>query len=143
MNLNLNKVFQPRQEDIIEQWVVIDGAGQVVGRLATQIANMIRGKDSVLFTPHVKTGVRVILINTKKVIFTGNKSTEKEYWHYTGWRGNKKEYTAQDLFRKNPEKIMYQAVKGMMRNCKLDNQILETHLKIYRDEKHPHQAQVK
>jgi large subunit ribosomal protein L13 len=142
MNINLNKIFLPRPEDIQEQWIVIDGAGQIVGRLATKIASIMRGKNTVITTPHVKTGTRVILINAEKVVFTGNKQEEKEYWEYTGWRGNKKEFTSKDLFKKNPEKIMYRAVKGMLRNCKLDSQLLESHLKIYKGENHPHKAQV-
>lgn len=142
MNVNLNKVFQPRAEDIIEQWIVLDAAGKIVGRLATEIANLIRGKKTVLMTPHIKTGARVIVINAEKVTFTGNKTEEKGYWHYTGWRGNKKEYTAKEVFKKNPEHIIYHAVKGMMRNCKLDSQILDSHLKIYVGAEHPHQAQI-
>lgn len=143
MNINLNKIFLPRPEDILEQWIVIDGAGEIVGRLATKIACLMRGKNTVITTPHVKTGVRVILINAEKVIFTGNKQEEKEYWSYSGWTGNKKEFTSKDLFKKHPEKIMYRAVKGMLRNCKLDSQLLDTHLKIYKGDKHPHAAQVK
>lgn len=142
MNVNLNKAFAPRPEDIQEQWIVLDAENKIVGRLATQIANLIRGKNTVLTTPYVKTGARVIVINAEKVIFTGNKGQEKEYWHYTGWRGNKKEYTAKEVYKKNPEYILYHAVKGMVRNCKLDSQILESHLKIYKGPNHPHQAQI-
>lgn len=140
--MNLNKVFQPRPEDILENWIVLDGAGQIVGRLATKIANLIRGKHTVCNIAHVKTGARVILINADKVIMTGDKMQNKEYWHYTGWRGNKKNYTAKELYKKNPEHIIYHAVKGMMRNCKMDNQILDSYLKIYVGSNHPHQAQV-
>ena len=82
---------------MLEQWVVIDGAGEIVGRLATKIACLMRGKNTVITPPNVKTGVRVILINAEKVIFTGNKQEEKEYWSYSGWTGNKKEFTSKDL----------------------------------------------
>lgn len=140
--MNLNKVFQPRPEDILEQWVVLDAAGQIAGRLATKIANLIRGKNTLCTMPHVKTGARVIVINAEKVIMTGSKMEDKEYWHYTGWRGNKKNYTAKEVYKKNPEHIIYHAVKGMMRNCKMDNQILDSHLKIYVGDKHPHMAQI-
>lgn len=140
--MDLNKVFQPRPEDVIEKWVVVDAANQVVGRLATQIANLIRGKHTVCVMPHVKTGVRVVVVNAEKIIMTGNKMTEKEYWHYTGWRGNKKNYTSKDLFNKNPEHILYHAVKGMMRKCRMDNQLLDSHLKVYKGSTHPHAAQI-
>ncbi len=140
--MNLNKVFQPRPEDVQERWVVVDATDKVVGRLSTEIAVLMSGKNNVYHIPHVKTGVRVIVINASKVIMTGNKMQEKEYWHVTGYTGNKKTYTAKDLFKNKPEEIIYRAVKGMVSKSKKGRQLLDSHLKIYAGSNHPHQAQI-
>lgn len=140
--MNLNKVFQPRPEDVQERWVVVDAKNKRVGRLSTEIASKILGKDNVFRMPHVKTGVRVIVVNSDQVIMTGNKMEKKEYWHVTGYTGNKKNYFAKDLYKKDSTEIIYRAVKGMLSKSKMGRQLLDSHLKIYAGENHPHQAQI-
>lgn len=140
--MDLNKAYLPRVEDVKERWEVIDAAGQTVGRLATQVAKIARGKNLVISTPHVKTGPRIIIINADKVVFTGNKMEEKSYWRYTGYRGNRKVFTSKELIMEgNSKYILEHAIKGMMRKCKLENQIFDDIL-IYEGTNHPHKAQI-
>jgi large subunit ribosomal protein L13 len=141
---NLNKAFLPRPEDIKEHWELIDATGKTVGRLATEIANKVRGKNLIISTPNVKTGAKVVVINAEKVVFTGNKIDTKEYWEFTGYIGNRKEFTPKDLIKKGKaEYILEHAVKGMLRNCKMDKQLFKSHVYIYKGTEHPHKAQIK
>jgi large subunit ribosomal protein L13 len=140
--MNLNKAFEPRKEDIIEKWVVVDASKKILGRLATEVADILRGKNLPIFTPHIKTGARVVIVNASKIVMTGKKVDNKEYWKYTGWTGNKKTYSAKNKLETDPAFILHKAIKGMLRKCSLDNQILKNNLKIYSGATHPHKAQV-
>lgn len=140
---NMNKAFFLRKEDRNPQWRVIDADGKIVGRLASEVANILRGKDKPEYTPHTDSGDYVVIINAEKIKFTGNKSEFKEYERYTGYVGNKKILTAKQLREKAPEQIIELAVKRMLpKESALSSQIFKK-LKVYKGQEHPHAAQVK
>jgi large subunit ribosomal protein L13 len=122
------------------KWYVIDAAGKRVGRLATEIANILRGKYKPEYTPHVDTGDFVVVINADKVVFSGDKLYTKIYRRHSGYPGGLKEIRAIDLLQKHPERVLYNAVKGMLPHNSLGRKQL-TKLKIYAGPEHPHQAQ--
>jgi len=138
---NMNTTFFLKTEERNPQWRVFDAKGQIVGRLATQIAEALRGKDKPEYTPHNDAGDYVVVINAEKVVFTGDKLTDKEYQWYTGWIGGLKTLTAEQLLKKDPARILEHAVKGMLPKTKLADQLIKK-LKVYAGPEHPHQAQV-
>ena len=117
--MNMNRSFVLKKEDRKPQWRVIDAKGQVLGRLATQIADILRGKDKPFYTPHTDSGDYVVIINAEKIVLTGNKLEDKEYVRYSGWMGGQKITTAQEMLAKHPERIIEHAVKGMLPKNKL------------------------
>jgi large subunit ribosomal protein L13 len=125
---------------ITRRWFVIDATDAVVGRLAVQIANVLRGKHRPEYTPHTDTGEFVVVINAEKVRFTGKKLETKTYNHYTRYPGGLKEVTARDLMKKHPDRILREAVRRMVPRNILGRQQM-TKLKIYAGPVHPHQAQ--
>jgi large subunit ribosomal protein L13 len=131
---------RPETERERRRWFVIDATDQVVGRLAVQIANILRGKHRPEYTPHVDTGEFVIVINAEKVRFTGKKLQTKTYHWYTRYPGGLKEARARDLMATHPDRIIREAVKRMVPRNRLGRQQM-TKLKIYRGPQHPHQAQ--
>jgi len=139
--MNLNRVYLPRPEDIKERWQVIDAAGQTVGRIASEIAKIMRGKNLVISTPSVKTGPRVIVLNAAKVVFSGDKMENKVYRKYTGYRGNCKHFTANEAMHKDPTYVLEHAIKGMLRRNRLERQLLKS-IRIYADANHEQKAQV-
>lgn len=139
--MNMNRAFFLRTEDQEPRWRLIDAKNQVVGRLATKIAEALRGKDRAQFTPHSDAGDYVVVINADKIVFTGNKMSQKIYERYTGYVGNKKFLTAAHIMEKHPERIIELAVKGMLPKNKLSRQILRK-LRVYAGSEHPHQAQM-
>src|SRR5438270_6087448 len=132
--------FMAKPGKLQQRWYVIDATDRVVGRLAVQIAIILRGKHRPEYTPHIDTGEFVIVINASKVRFTGKKWLTKTYQSYTHYPGGLKVITARDLMAKHPERILYQAVKRMVPRNKLGRQQM-TKLKIYNGPTHPHQAQ--
>ncbi len=122
------------------KWFVVDAEGQVLGRLASKVASVLRGKNKATFTPHVSCGDFVVVLNAKKVRLTGNKLEGKIYRHHTGYIGGVKEIAAQDLLEKNPERMFEQAVWGMLPKGPLGRDML-TKLKVYPGTEHPHAAQ--
>ena len=132
--------FMAKPSTITRRWFVIDATDQVVGRLAVQIATILRGKHRPEYTPHLDTGEFVIVINAEKVRFTGTKMQTKEYHWYTRYPGGYKTATARDLITTNPERILREAVKRMVPRNKLGRQQM-TKLKIYAGPTHEHQAQ--
>ena len=139
--MNMNKAFFLKTANRDPRWHVIDAAGKVVGRLATEIADKLRGKDEVFFTPHIDSGDYVVVVNAEKIVFTGDKMSDKEYVWYTGFMGGQKKATPLEKLRKDPEFIIRHAVKGMLpKNILADAQIKK--LKIYVGSEHPHKAQV-
>ena len=119
---------------------MIDADGVVLGRLAVRVADLLRGKDKATFTPHLDTGDFVIVINAEKVRLTGKKETAKQYISYPGWRGGEKYISVATLRAKQPEKLIHNAVKGMVPKNRLGRSLL-TKLKVYRGSEHPHAAQ--
>ena len=122
-------------------WVVVDAAGQTVGRLATQVASVLRGKHKPDFTPHQAGGDFVIVVNAEKVVFSGNKLDQKVYTRYTGYQGGLKLTTAREMLDKHPERVLEKAVWGMLPKNRLGRKLIRR-LKVYAGEAHPHAAQV-
>ncbi len=134
------KTIFTKKTDIPKKWLLIDAEGLVVGRLATQVASILRGKNKPTFTPNADTGDFVVIINADKVRFTGNKLEAKTYYHHTGYPGGIKQEIAKDIMKKNPERIIMSAVRGMIPKTKLGRQVISK-LKVYGGSDHPHQAQ--
>ncbi len=134
------KTISARESDIERDWFVVDLEGQTVGRAASKIATILRGKHKPLYTPHVDCGDYVICVNADKVKFTGNKWVEKEYHRHSGYPGGLKSIRAEELLEKAPEKLFTFAVQGMLPKSKLGRQMINK-LKVYAGEEHPHQAQ--
>lgn len=122
------------------KWHVIDADGAVLGRLAVQVADILRGKNKPVFTPHLDAGDFVIVVNAEKVRVTGKKETDKEYMTYSGWKGGEKYRTVAQIRAKTPELLIERAVKGMIPKNRLGRQLL-TKLKVFKGPKHNHEAQ--
>jgi len=139
--MDMNRAFFVRKEDAKPKWRLIDAEGQILGRLATEIATILRGKDKAVYTPHTNTGDYIVIVNADKVVLSGNKMQDKIYVRYSGWIGGKKEETAQELAKKHPEKLIELAVKRMLPRNKLNRQVMRR-LLIYPGNEHPHKAQI-
>ena len=125
---------------VTKEWVVIDATNEVLGRLASQIAKILRGKNKPGYTPHVDCGDYVIVVNAEKVKLTGDKLTEKVYVRHTGYPGGQRFATAQDYLKKKPEFVIEEAVRGMLPKTRLGEAIFKN-LKVYAGAEHPHAAQ--
>ena len=132
--------FMAKKGQVPQRWFLIDATDQVVGRLAVQIATILRGKHRPEYTPHIDTGEFVIVINAEKVRFTGKKWDTQVYRSYSHYPGGLKEVTARELRSKRPERVLYEAVKRMVPRNRLGRQQMSK-LKIYAGPSHPHQAQ--
>lgn len=129
-----------KKEDVTRDWYLVDVDSKVLGRVATQIANVLRGKNKPTFTPSVDTGDFVIVVNAEKIALTGKKLSDKVYYSHSGYVGGLKEITAGKLLDKKPEDLLKKAVKGMLPKNKLARHMLKK-LKIYSGATHPHAAQ--
>lgn len=134
------KTLFAKNSDVIRKWHVVDADGMVVGRLASRVASILRGKTKPVYTPHVDTGDFVIVLNAEKVRFTGNKLDQKKYYHHSGYPGGLKMKTAKDIMNKYPERIIMSAVRGMLPKNVLGKQQLRK-LKVYKNNEHPHKSQ--
>lgn len=134
------KTYLPKVNVDQRKWHVIDANGAVLGRLAVQIADTLRGKNKPVFTSHLDAGDFVVVINADKVAVTGKKETEKFYMTYSGWKGGEKYRSVAQVRSKHPEELIHHAVKGMIPKNRLGRQLL-TKLKVYKGDKHPHSAQ--
>ncbi len=134
------KSFIPVERDIARAWHVVDAEGQVLGRLATRVSRLLTGKDKPEYTPFFGLGDHVIVINAARVRLTGRKLTSKMYRHHTGYPGGLREVSAADLLARNPEKLVREAVIGMLPKTKL-GRTMRKRLRIYSGPEHPHQAQ--
>lgn len=132
--------FIPKAEDIKRDWYIIDAANRPLGRTATTVATLLRGKHKTIFTPNVDCGDHVVVINAAQAVLTGNKLEDKCYNHHTGWVGGLKSVNYATLMKNNPEKAMMLAVKGMLPDNTLGRKAL-TRVRIYRDENHNQEAQ--
>jgi large subunit ribosomal protein L13 len=129
-----------KESEIVRQWHLVDAEGQTLGRLATVVATLLRGKHKPIYTPHVDTGDFVVVINADKIVVTGKKSTDKEYIHHTGWPGGFRKTTFSKLHAARPIKIIEKAVRGMIPHTKLGASQFKK-LKVYAGAEHPHAAQ--
>jgi len=134
------KTFMPKEADIVREWLVVDATDKPAGRLAVVIADALRGRDKPTYTPHVDTGAFVIVVNAEKIKLTGNKEEKKIYQDFSGYNSGLKETKAKDIREKNPERIIEQAVKGMLPSNRQTRQTLKR-LKVYAGPSHPHVAQ--
>ena len=134
------KTISIKKSEISKEWWVADAEGQVLGRFASKIAQVLRGKHKVNFSPHMDMGDFVIIINAEKIKVTGNKEADKTYFKHTGYPGGGSEISLAELRRSKPNRILETAIKGMLPHNRLGRSIL-TQLKIYSGEEHPHSAQ--
>ena len=135
------KTFSAKPEDISHQWFVVDADGLVLGRLASEIARIIRGKHKPIFTPHMDTGDNVIVINAGKVRLTGRKAEQKQYFKHTGYMGHERHVPYATMLARHPERVIEKAVFGMLPKSTLSRQVLRRKLRVYPGPEHPHTAQ--
>ncbi len=134
------KSVSVKPADTKKQWMIVDAAGQTVGRLATEVARVLRGKHKADFSPHIDGGDYVVVVNADKVKMTGLKMSDKFYFHHTGWIGGIKAISVKDLIATKPDRVVTAAVKGMLPKSKLGRKIAGN-LKVYAGTDHPHKAQ--
>ena len=135
-----NKTYSAKPLEIERKWYVIDAEGEILGRLATRVANILRGKNKPEYTPNVDTGDFVIVINAEKVVVSGNKETDKIYYHHTGFPGGLKDVLYKDLMATKSDFALEKAVKGMLPKNSLGKKMFMK-LKVYKGSEHPHSAQ--
>ena len=134
------KTVSAREQDVQRDWYVVDAQGQTLGRLATQVATLLRGKHKPYYTPHVDCGDYVVVVNAEKIHVTGNKMTQKIYYRHSGYPGGLKQVTLRDQLQKYPGRVVEQAVRGMLPKNRLGRRMFKK-LKVYAGPDHPHQAQ--
>jgi large subunit ribosomal protein L13 len=134
------KTHLPKVDMEKRKWHVIDANGAVLGRLAAQVANVLRGKDKPVYTPHLDAGDFVVVINADKVVVTGKKETNKKFMTYSGWKGGERYRSVEQIRASHPEKLITHAVRGMVPKNRL-GRVLMTKLKVYKGDQHPHAAQ--
>lgn len=135
------KTLSARPSDIQHDWVVVDADGMILGRLAAEVAKIIRGKHKPIFTPHMDTGDFVIVINASKVKVTGRKAEQKTYFSHSGYMGHDKQTPLGTVLAKHPERVIEKAVYGMLPKTALGRQVLRRKLRVYAGASHPHVAQ--
>ena len=134
------RTFSAKPNEVRHDWYVVDAQGRTLGRLATEVARRLRGKHKPEYTPHVDTGDYIVVINAEKIRVTGNKLKDKMYYRHTGYVGNLKSESLENLLKRAPERVLELAVKGMLPRNPLGRQMFKK-LKVVRGESHPHQAQ--
>ena len=134
------KTYQAKKSDVDHRWVLVNAEGKILGRLATELAKILRGKNKPTFTPHVDTGDFVVVVNAGKVTLTGKKMKSKMYYHHTNHPGGIRVTNAEKLLSQKPTELIRLAVKGMLPKNSLGRQMLRK-LKVYAGSKHPHEAQ--
>ena len=135
------KTFSATPDDITHDWFIVDATGIPLGRLASHVAQLIRGKHKPTFTPHMDTGDNVIVINASKVRVTGRKAEQKRYFHHTGYMGHERFTPFSTMIAKHPERVIEKAVFGMLPKTALGRQVRRLKLRVYADADHPHTAQ--
>ena len=134
------RTYTPKAEDIEHRWWLVDAQDKPLGRLATEVARLLRGKHKPIFTPHLDTGDHVVVINARKVRLTGKKAESKTYFRHSGYMGHEKHIPFQRMIETRPERVIELAVKGMLPKSALGKN-LGKKLKVYADAEHPHQGQ--
>ena len=137
----MKNTFMQRKEDVVRDWYVIDAEGMTLGRLATKVATVLRGKHKPTYTPHIDGGDNVIVVNAGKVNLTGNKLEDKIYYNHSGYTGGLRERTAKEMIEKYPVEMIERAVKGMLPKGRLGRQMYKK-LFVYAGSEHPHAAQM-
>lgn len=140
MNTISNKTYSAKPSEVDKKWVLIDAEDKSLGRLSSEIAIILRGKNKPQFTPHIDTGDNVVVINSEKVRLTGNKLTDKQYFRHSGYPGSEKFTSASEMLAKDPTSLVTIAVKGMLPKNRLGRKLL-TNLRVYAGPVHPHTAQ--
>ena len=136
----MRTTYMAKPHEIERKWYVVDASGQTLGRLASQVAAILRGKHKPIYTPHIDTGDHVIIINAEKVELTGNKWQDKKYYRHSGHPGGLKVRTARELKEKHPERLLELAIRGMLPKGPLGRKMFKK-LHVYAGSEHPHQAQ--
>jgi large subunit ribosomal protein L13 len=134
------KTYTPKAPEIQRNWLVVDAQDQVLGRLASHVAQLLRGKHKPMFTPHLDTGDFVVVINAEKVRLTGNKAENKQYFRHSGYMGGERFIPFRTMLEKHPERVIDLAVKGMLPKNNL-GRLMRRKLKVYAGPQHPHEAQ--
>jgi large subunit ribosomal protein L13 len=134
------KTYTPRPDDIQRNWWIVDAAGKPLGRIATEIARLLRGKHKPMYTPHVDTGDNVVVINASRVALTGNKPQQKTYFRHSGYMGGEREIPFAKMVKSHPERVIELAVKGMMPKNNL-GRMMRKKLRVYPGPEHPHAGQ--
>ncbi|HCC06577.1 MAG TPA: 50S ribosomal protein L13 [Clostridiales bacterium] len=134
------KTYLPKENEIEKKWFIIDAEGIALGRIAAKVASVLRGKNKVIFTPHLDTGDFVIVVNAEKVLLTGKKLDQKYYRHHSGYMGGLKSTVYREMLEKKPEFVMELAVKGMLPKNRLGRKMI-TKLKVFKGTEHNHEAQ--
>ena len=134
------KTYMARAEDIEREWFLVDAEGRTLGRLASEIAQVLRGKHKPVYTPHLDCGDYVVVVNAEKVQVTGRKLDQKMYYRHTGYPGGIKSISLRNQLQKHPERVLQAAVRGMLPRNRLGRKMLKK-LKVYAGDSHPHQAQ--
>ncbi|MFP3947984.1 MAG: 50S ribosomal protein L13 [Longimicrobiales bacterium] len=134
------KTYTPKADDIQRQWWIVDAEGRTLGRLATEVARVLRGKHKPIYTPHLDTGDHVIVVNAEKVTLTGRKAEQKTYFRHSGWMGGEKQIPFERMIDTYPERVIELAVKGMLPKNKLGRQ-MKKKLRVYAGSEHPHESQ--
>jgi large subunit ribosomal protein L13 len=138
--MKMMKTYQAKKEEVTRDWVVVDAENKILGRLASQIAHRLRGKNKVIFAPYMDTGDFVVVVNAAKISLTGKKMADKVYYRHSGFPGGLKAVTAGKMLGEKPEELLRTAVKGMLPKNTLGRSMLKK-LKIYAGGDHPHEAQ--
>lgn len=138
---HMRSTYTATPSDIEHRWFIVDAEGMVLGRLAAEVAQIIRGKHKPMFTPHMDTGDNVIVINASKVRVTGRKAEQKRYFHHTGYMGHERFTPFATMIAKHPDRVIEKAVYGMLPKTALGRQVLRLKLRVYADADHPHAAQ--
>ncbi len=134
------KTYSPKPQDVERKWYVVDAEGQVLGRLATQIAHIARGKHKPMWAPHADVGDYIIVVNADKIRLTGRKADQKMYYRHSGYPGGLKSTSLRRMMEKRPEFVLQEAVRGMLPGNRLGRKLLK-HVKIYASPTHPHESQ--
>jgi len=134
------KTYSVKQRDIKREWYLVDASGKVLGRLASRVASILKGKHKPTYSPHLDVGDHVIIINADKIKVTGKKFHQKMYYHHTGYPGGLRSVSFRKIFQEKPERILYHAIWGMLPHNRLGRKMIKK-LRIYAGAEHPHQAQ--
>ncbi len=136
-----NSTYTPRPPDIKREWHIVDAKGQTLGRVATEVARLLRGKHKAIYAPHMDTGDFVVIINAAEIVVTGNKAKDKIYYHHTMWPGGFRQENFSDRLHRHPTWPLHDAIQGMLPHSRLGRAMIKK-LKIYPGAEHPHAAQM-